>query len=131
MSQLVKQPNGKQLPDIAGEAAGREAGDSTLDRKEMDGKELAGLVNSCDAGRVEAAGVAHEPLSWPTPDSAWWWMRCRLKPRGKWRILLVEFDQHQGTEYVRPHQDNNCYPRSICADWQAQFLPGPTPPTFE
>ncbi len=75
--------------------------------------------------------IPRTPINWPTQDSAWWWMRCRLSPRGKWRTLLVELVEHDGTLYIKPHQDNNCYPRSICADWQAQFIPCETPPTFE
>lgn len=69
-----------------------------------------------------------ETVPFPDIDHRWWWMRCKVRPRGKWRVLLVEVIEHEGTKYVQPHEDNNCYPREIAEQWQAQFVPTDGPP---
>lgn len=67
-------------------------------------------------------------VTWPDHSSAWWWMRFKLKPHSPWRVVLVTRDDHEGCEFIRPHQDCNCYPQSFAAEWQAGFVPAPTPP---
>jgi hypothetical protein len=72
------------------------------------------------------------PIDWPSFNSAntYWWMRYKLKPRSKPKIMLVSMLIAEGTEYVQPFQDRNCYPRSFCKAWQAEFIPCETPPFF-
>jgi hypothetical protein len=69
-----------------------------------------------------------EPLEWPDDSSEWWWMRFKLKPRGKWRTALVRTGLHHGRKFVCQFQDNNWFPRKICAEWKATFLPAAAPP---
>jgi len=69
--------------------------------------------------------------SWPTSDHKFWWMECRIKPRGKTQVLLVTVEVFAGIEYVKPWQDNNCYPRSICENWKARFKPCESTPIFD
>lgn len=69
-----------------------------------------------------------KPIEWPTSDHEWWWMRFKLKPRGKWRVMLVSVIESMGEQFISPHEDNNCYSRSICEGWQARFLPAESPP---
>jgi hypothetical protein len=70
-------------------------------------------------------------LEWPTAEHRFWWMQYRLSKRGKTKVMLVELLVHEGTEYIQPFQDRNCYPRSICHDWEAKFKPCESQPVFE
>lgn len=67
-------------------------------------------------------------IEWPTSDRQWWWMRYRTTPRANWRVLLVELIEHDGRAYIKPFDDRNCFPRTICEDWKAQFVPAEPPP---
>lgn len=70
-------------------------------------------------------------IDWPTDESDFWWMRYKRTPRSKTNILLVTVVKHDGEEFIQPHQDNNCYPRSFAAEWNARFIPCETPPVFD
>lgn len=70
--------------------------------------------------------------SWPTKAHRFWWMEYTLgKKRGKPKVMLVELIEADGCEYVRPFQDNNCYPKRFCEDWKARFKPCESEPIFE
>ena len=68
------------------------------------------------------------PIVWPRDYSRWWWMRWRIGARGKWRVTLVEFLEHDGTEYVRPLGSAHHYPEGICQDQEASFVTAVPPP---
>lgn len=70
-------------------------------------------------------------VDWPTNQFRFWWMQYRISARAKVRVILVEIVVHDGTEYVQPFQDRNCYPRSFCSDWNAKFKPCESEPIFE
>ncbi len=69
-----------------------------------------------------------KPLSEPDSSSRWWWMRYRLGKRSKWKVVLVEAVIHEHVKYVKPWQDDNCYPFTFFRAWQAKFLPAYPPP---
>lgn len=73
--------------------------------------------------------TTYEILDWPTGLNTWWWMRLRQTRRSKWRVMLVKLTEHSGTEYIRPFQDSNCYPRSLVKNWQAAFVEAEPPPS--
>lgn len=82
--------------------------------------------------RYVVIGTEEPVVDWPNEGFRFWWMSYKLKPRGKRKVMLIEFVKHEGTEYVMPFQDNNCYPRSMCVDsWNAKFKPCESHPTFE
>ena len=72
--------------------------------------------------------LENSPAAWPEAPHRWWWMRFKMKPRGKWRVLLVELVNHDGTEYVQPYDDRNCFPQHMCIQWDAMFLRADGPP---
>ena len=69
-----------------------------------------------------------ETIAWPGKEWKWYWMRCKPRPRGKWRVMFVELVENDGIEFVRPLGDRNCYSRPICEGWQAEFVPAHPPP---
>jgi hypothetical protein len=68
-------------------------------------------------------------LDWPDGSSVYWWMKAKTGKRTTVKILGSVVERF-GEEYFQPYDDRNCYSRSICAGWQAKFLPGETPPCF-
>ena len=71
-----------------------------------------------------------EPIDWPTDEWKFWWMEYQQTARSKVHVLLVSVVKNEGTEYIQPHEDRNCFPRSFTAEWQARFIPCKTPPVF-
>ncbi|HTM53830.1 MAG TPA: hypothetical protein VL175_07350 [Pirellulales bacterium] len=43
-------------------------------------------------------------------EREWWWMRFKMRPRGKWNVMLIRLTVEQGTIHINPFQDNNYYP---------------------
>lgn len=68
---------------------------------------------------------------WPTRLTKWWWMEYQRNQRCKKVVILVSLFTHEGVEYVQPHQDNNCYPKSFAKDWNARFKPCESSPVFD
>ena len=64
-------------------------------------------------------GLLHPP---------WYWMRFRTSRRAKWRVLLVEVVVHNGQEFVTPLGNRNCFSRTICEGWEAEFVVAEPPP---
>lgn len=69
-------------------------------------------------------------IDWPTKDFRFWWMQYKQSARSKTRVMLVELVTHDGTEFIQPFQDNNCYPKSFCVEWNARFKPCTSEPIF-
>lgn len=69
--------------------------------------------------------------TWPDASHKWWWMEFQRTPRCKKQVMLVRLVEHDGTEYIQPHQDNNCYPKSFTEEWSARFKPCESSPDFD
>ncbi len=66
---------------------------------------------------------------WPTDEHEYWWMEC--KPNRKIFRLLVTVGQSpiDGSQYVQPVDDNNCYAQGCADRMDARFSPC-IPPIF-
>lgn len=69
------------------------------------------------------------PIPWPCDDD-YWWMEYQRTKRSKKRVLLVRRIEHEGAQYIQPHEDRKCYSRSIVEEWNTRFIPCETPPVF-
>ena len=69
-------------------------------------------------------------FDWPTKSHKFWWMEYQKTRRSKKRILLVTVFEFDGSEFITPHLDYNLWPKSICDEWSARFMPCTSPPIF-